>query len=123
MTEPEQKAPIAGATEAGVELEAAELLAGFGRWRWRPGSPTISISGGMSRIVGTIKPLDRINVRASLRLLSAADRKALFGRLRLMLVEHEARDLEFSVTGHDGGVRAVVSMFREDADGFWGICQ
>jgi diguanylate cyclase (GGDEF)-like protein/PAS domain S-box-containing protein len=56
-------------------------------------------------------------------MLSAADRKVLFGRLRLMLVEHEARDLELSVTGHDGGVRSVVTMFREDASGFWGICQ
>ncbi len=123
MTEPEQNAPIAGATETRIELEAAELLAGFGRWRWRPGSRTIAISGGMSRIVGTIKPLAELNVRAGLRLLSAPDRKALFGRLRLMLIEHEARDLEFGVTGYDGGLRAVVTMFREDAHGFWGICQ
>ena len=123
MTEPEQNAPIAGAIDTGAELEAAEHLAGFGRWRWQPGSRFISISGGMSRIVGTTTPLDRINGRAGLRMLSAMDRRALFGRLRLMLVEHEARDLEFSVTGQDGGVRAVVSMFREDADGFWGVCQ
>ena len=123
MREPEQNAPIAGAMATHVELEAAELLAGFGRWRWRPGSRTIAISGGMSRIVGTIKPLAELNVRTGLRMLQPADRKALFGRLRLMLAEHEARDLEFGVTGHDGGVRAVMTMFRHDADGFWGICQ
>lgn len=123
MTEAEQDAPIAGAMETGVELEAAELLAGFGRWRWRPVDRTIAISGGMSRIVGTMKPLLQLNAREGLRMITARDRKALFGRLRLMLAEHEARDLEFGVTGHDGGVRAVVTMFREDAEGFWGICQ
>jgi len=123
MTEPEQKAPAEYAVATGAELEAAELLAGFGRWRWRPGDRTIVISPGMSRIVGTIAPQQTIDARAALRMISAKDRRALFGRLRLMLVEHEARDLEFSVTGHDGGLRAVVSMFREDAGGFWGICQ
>lgn len=126
MTEPEQKAPIAAASAEGqqsTELEAAELLAGFGRWRWQPGSRSISLSGGMSRIVGTLRPVAEINARAGLRMLSVADRKALFGRLRLMLAEHEARDLEFGVTGADGGVRAVVTMFRTDGAGFWGICQ
>ena len=123
MTELEQKAPAEYAVAAGAELEAAELLAGFGRWRWRPGGRTIAISPGMSRIVGTIALQPTIDARAALRMISAKDRHALFGRLRLMLVEHEARDLEFSVAGLDGGLRAVVSMFREDAGGFWGICQ
>ncbi len=125
MTEPEHFAPIARAVELqqGLELEAAELLAGFGRWRWRPGSATITISPGMSRILGFMTPSSEISVRDGLRMLAPGDRRALFGRFRLLLVEREARDLEVGVTGHDGGVRAVVTMFREDGSALWGICQ
>jgi diguanylate cyclase (GGDEF)-like protein/PAS domain S-box-containing protein len=118
----EQNAP--GTIDAtSAELEAAEHLAGLGRWRWRPGSRLITLSIGMARIAGTRDQLCEIPVRACLRMLSGADRKTLFGRLRLLLVDREARDLELSVTGQDGGVRVVLTMFRVDPDGsFWGVC-
>lgn len=126
MTEPAgQKPPIAAHTTGGLEaaeLQAAEQLAGFGRWHWRTGSRVIAFSAGMERILGSMEPVADCNTRAALRMLSASDRKALLGRLRLLLVDHEARDLEFSVTGQDGGVRAVVTMFRVNDTGIWGIC-
>ncbi|RYE78039.1 MAG: hypothetical protein EOP19_22045, partial [Hyphomicrobiales bacterium] len=78
MTTMEQNAPIAVAGTEGAELEAAEQLAGLGRWRWRPGSRVLSVSPGMARIVGALRPLTEIGLRDGLRMLPAADRKALF---------------------------------------------
>lgn len=112
----------AGQGEA-EQLNAAELLAGFGRWRWQPGARVIAISPGMQTILGDRIASREIAARTFLRMISAADRKTLFGRVRLMLIDREARDLELSISGYDGGVRAAVTMFRVTETSFWGVCQ
>lgn len=106
-----------------AELQAAEDLAGFGRWHWPIGARDLSVSAGMSHILGTLRPAAGLPARAVLRLLPKPERKALIGRVRLLLAGHEARDLELSVTGTDDGVRAVLTTFRNDGGQLWGVSQ
>jgi len=121
----EQIAPGGGlqGSQNAAELQAAEDLAGFGRWHWPIGARDLFVSAGMGRILGTLQPAASVPVRQALRLLGKSDRQALFGRVRLLLAGHDARDLEFGVTGSDGGVRAVLTTFRHGEQLLWGISQ
>jgi len=104
------------------EMQAAEMLAGLGRWHWRPGERAVALSPGMDRIIGTTAPAPNLGARQLLRLLKQEDRRALLERLRMLLAGDEVRDLEVAVTGYDSGSRRVSMTFRRRAAEIWGVC-
>lgn len=99
------------------QLVAAEAVAGFGTWRWRPGSLRLICSAGLARILALSG--EELPLRPLLRRIGSADRRALFAALR---GDAAGTRLEVAVADSVRHSRSVLSLsIHRDEKGLWGI--
>jgi diguanylate cyclase (GGDEF)-like protein/PAS domain S-box-containing protein len=112
-----RKAP-GSSLESRKALAAAEAVASFGFWRWRPGRPDVELSAGLMRILGLGQKPASLPVRPILLRMQPAHRRALLQALR----DNEAKTLEVVVDDSRGMSRSALTLtVNIDRTGHWGI--